>query len=575
MTPRIGNRRDSSLSFGVVLPPETIAELDRVLANDQECFTRYGGNDPRDPPPRRPTTRASRRISTPALLDPEEITWDGPDDQTNPQNWSDLKKWIITFTVIIMTVNVTLASSAPGTAGRAMQADFGFPTEVSYLITSMFLLGYVIGPLFWGPGSELFGRRPIFIFTMGMYTILNLGQSLAKNIETVLVTRFLSGFFAVAPLVNAGGLVADIWSVENRGLAMSLFAAGLFLGPVMGPIVAGYIVESSLSWRWVFWVMMMFAGVCFIFMTLTLPETYAPVILLKKVRAMRKADPVGAQNLFAAHERQDWSVRGVVNRTLFRPFQMLAGEPILVLVTLYLSLIYGVLYGLFEAFPIIFIEKRGFTIAQNGLAFIGVGIGTTLGAALNVWMGRNYPPLIKAWRGFPPPEERLLGGMVGSCAFVVGIFWLGWTGQYPSIPWYVPELSTIVLGMGVSMIFISFLSYLVETYLMYSASAFAANTFVRSLVAAAFPLFTVQMFTKMGVHWASTLLGGVGLLLLPSPFLFYKYGARIRENSKFAPCVDLKIAKIIAEEMETNMKATNILAEDEPSTAREKVATIV
>jgi hypothetical protein len=186
--------------------------------------------------------------------------------------------------------------------------------------------------------------------------------------------------------------------------------------------------------------------------------------------------------LFAAHEKQDWSFSGVLNRTLFRPFQMLAAEPILVLVTIYLSVIYGVLYGckfasipnpilkftfrlVFQAFPIIFIVKRGFTIGQNGLIFIGVGIGSTSGAALNIYLQRHYPVLIKQWRGFPPPEERLIGGMVGGVAFVVGIFWLGWTGEYTSVPWYVPALSAIVLGMSVCMIFISFLSYLVEAYL--------------------------------------------------------------------------------------------------------------
>jgi len=78
---------------------------------------------------------------------------------------------------------------------------------------------------------------------------------------------------------------------------------------------------------------------------------------------------------------------------------------------------------------------------------------------------------------------------------------------------------------------------------MYSASAFAANTVMRSIVGAAFPLFTVQMFTGLGINWACTLVGLVGLLLAPSPFLFYKYGAKIREKSKFAPCLDLKIAK--------------------------------
>jgi len=111
----------------------------------------------------------------------------------------------------------------------------------------------------------------------------------------------------------------------------------------------------------------------------------------------------------------------------------------------------------FEAFPIIFIEKRSFSIAQGGLVFIGVGIGTTIGSIINVYTTAHYPELIKKWRGFPPPEQRLFGAMIGSPCLVIGIFWLGWTGQYTSVHWYIPALSTIFIGMSISLIFISFL----------------------------------------------------------------------------------------------------------------------
>ena len=70
---------------------------------------------------------------------------------------------------------------------------------------------------------------------------------------------------------------------------------------------------------------------------------------------------------------------------------------------------------------------------------------------------------------------------------------------------------------------------------MYAASALAANTIVRSAVAAAFPLFTTKMYEVMGVQWASTLIGLVSLVLAPIPFLFFKYGAKIRERSRFVP----------------------------------------
>ncbi|KAJ7624415.1 MFS polyamine transporter [Roridomyces roridus] len=505
--------------------------------------------------PHEPTPISNEKDSEaappPSTHDSEEIAWDGPNDQENPQNWSIGRKWLITATCVIMAVNVTFASSAPTSAVLAIRLHFDMSAEVSYLITFTFLVGYVFGPFVWGPGSELIGRRPILVFAMTLYTLLHIPQALAPNIATLLTTRFLAGFFAVAPMVVGGSVMADVWSAEQRGIPVALYSAAVFLGPVLGPIVAGFIVDSdSLTWRWVFWVGMMFAGACTLFTAIFLPETYGPVLLLRKARQRRKVDPEGSQGLYAAHEKQDWSPYGIVKRTLFRPFIMLSQELILVLVTVYLSMIYGVMYMLFEAFPIIFIEKHGFTITQNGLVFIGIGIGTFLGALSTHFLAMDYPQLIKTWRGFPPAEERLRAAMLGAPVFVIGIFWLGWTGEYSSIPWYVPAISTIPVGFGISAIFISFLSYLIDTYLMYAASAFAANTFARSLVAAGFQLFTVQMFDGMGVGYACTLLGGVGLLLAPMPFLFFRYGARVREGSRWAPGFDLKIKKQIEAEQE-------------------------
>ncbi|OBZ78052.1 hypothetical protein A0H81_01678 [Grifola frondosa] len=138
--------------------------------------------------------------------------------------------------------------------------------------------------------------------------------------------------------------------------------------------------------------------------------------------------------------------------------------------------------------------------------------------------------------------------MIGAPTLVLGCFWLGWTGNYPSVHWIVPAIGTIPIGASVAMIFNSFLSYLVDTYLQYSASAFSANTIVRSSVGAAFPLFTVQMFRKLGINWACTLIGLLGLLLSPSPFLFYKFGPWIRTKSRFSPCYDLLVAKEIEAE---------------------------
>jgi len=115
----------------------------------------------------------------------------------------------------------------------------------------------------------------------------------------------------------------------------------------------------------------------------------------------------------------------------------------------------------FEAIPIIFSGKREFTVSETGLIFIGNGVGTVLGAVLSFYTSRMYPRLVKEWRGFPPPEERLYGAMIAGISLVVGAFWLGWTGQYSSVHWIAPALSTVPIGMAITLIFISFI---VRTY---------------------------------------------------------------------------------------------------------------
>ncbi|KAF9048119.1 MFS polyamine transporter [Hymenopellis radicata] len=519
---------------GTSSPPSPLqrvrSSLDEEIAEDERRIEKYGGNDINEPEPKIPHPLAF--LSPPQ--DPNMISWDGPEDQGNPQNWSQRRKWMVTFICVVMSVNVSFASSAPTSATTDMMIAFGVNAETAYAIVTVFLLGYVVGPSFWGPGSELYGRRPVLVGTMTCYTLFHLGQALAQNIETLMICRFFTGFFAVAPLTICGGVIADVWPALGRGPAVSLFSASVFMGPVLGPIVGGFIASSDVTWRWIYWVMMMFAGTCTFITAVFLPETYAPVLLANRLNRMRKESPEKVADMYAEHEQQDWTLRG-----------MLMLEPILVLVTIYLSVVYGVLYARYSCH---FRGKPRFTLWENGLVFIGVGVGTTIGAITTYLTSLHYKDLVVKWKGFPPPEQRLFGAMIGAPSLVIGAFWLGWTGQYPDIHWIVPTIATVFIGASICLIFNSFLSYLVDTYLMYAASAFASNTIIRSLVASAFPLFTVQMYHNLGINWASTLVGLIGLVLAPMPFLFYKYGPRIRSNSKFAPCIDLKIAKVLEQE---------------------------
>lgn len=335
---------------------------------------------------------------------------------------------------------------------------------------------------------------------------------------------------------------------------MSVFSASVFIGPVIGPIIGGFtIMNPGLSWRYVYLWIGVFAAVSLVLIVFLLHETYHPQLLKHRAQKLRKEEPEKNKDKYAEIEKADFSIKSLIVRTGGRPAKMLVTEPILLMVTIYLSVVYGLLYGLFSLFPVIWEVKRGFNPGESGLIFIGVGIGTTIGAATNVAMQRHYRELVPKWHGHPPPEERLYGAILAGPLLIVSMFWLSWTGEYSSIHWAVPAVATIMLGASFSLVFISFLSYLVEVYLFYSASALAANTVIRSAVAAAFPLFISQMISALGVGWAGSVFGFVGVLIAPSPLLFYMYGSRFRTNSQFAPAIDLKMKdQVEREEKEKN-----------------------
>lgn len=100
---------------------------------------------------------------------------------------------------------------------------------------------------------------------------------------------------------------------------------------------------------------------------------------------------------------------------------------------------------------------------------------------------------------------------------------------------------------------------------MYAASAIAGNTVCRSALAAVAPLWTEQMFSALGVGGAGSLIGGVACLLAPIPFLFYKYGKRIRQRSQFAPTQSAKPADQRHEQSRPMSQHAESSSDDEPA----------
>ncbi|KAI9728075.1 MAG: hypothetical protein M1834_007791 [Cirrosporium novae-zelandiae] len=476
------------------------------------------------------STYFSHPLTHQKTLDDVIVDFDGPDDPYRPVNWPSKKKITTTLLYGFTTMWATWASSVYAPAVNQISHEFQVGTEVSLLGLSLLLFGFGVGPLLWAPLSEVYGRKPAVLAPYFIAAVFSFGSATAKDIQTLMLTRFFSGFFGAAPITNTGGVLGDIWAAEQRGVALVVYAMAVVGGPVFGPIVGGAIVQSYLRWRWTEYI----TGTAMLFIlfldVLLLDESYPPVLLVYKARRLRHES--GNWALHARHEEWDVNLRDLAEKFLIRPFQMLA-TPICFFVALYAAFVYGILYLNLAAFPIEFEETRGWNQVVGELPFLAIFLGILIGAVLNIVNQKFYVRRLKANNYRPVPEARLPPMMAGSVLFAVGLFIFAWTSP-KDIHWIAPCIGAMCIGFGFFTIFQAALNYLVDTFQMYAASAIAANTFLRSMFAGVFPLFVNPMFHNLGIPWAASILAFFAVALIPIPYLFYIYGKRIRARGKWS-----------------------------------------
>ncbi|PWY83605.1 bicyclomycin resistance protein [Aspergillus heteromorphus CBS 117.55] len=472
--------------------------------------------------------------------DPYAVSWI-PHDSRNPLLFSLGKKLSITLIVAFSTLTVALTSSTYSGSISEITAHFGVSAEVATIGLSLFVLGFAVGPLLWAPVSEVFGRQiPFFFSFMGM-AAFSAGCAGAPNIWSLCILRFFAGAFGAAPFTNAGGTISDMFTARQRGLALSLYAAAPFLGPALGPIIGGFMGMRA-GWRWVEGFLAALAGFVWLLMTVSIPETYAPRLL--RQRAERLSQLTGRVYRSKVElDKGKVSLDRLLKTSMLRPWVLLFREPIVLLFALYIAIVYGTLYMFFSAFPIVFEDVRGWNPGVGGLAFLGIMVGMIIGVGCTIPANFHYIRVQERCGGFAPPETRLIQCMPGALAIPISQFWFAWTDS-PSIHWSVSIIATAPFGFGVILIYLGVMNYLIDSYTIYAASVLAANTVLRSVFGAIFPIIATYMYSGVGIHWAPSIPAFLSLLCMPAPFLFYKYGAAIRTRCKYAAESDRYMQKL-------------------------------
>ena len=367
----------------------------------------------------------------PPFLDDNGHIAFAPGDVANPHNWSTMRRGTATFSAVLLVMNATFASSAPSGCLPSLSREFNISAEVASLTITMFLLGYCAGPLIFAPLSEMYGRRWIFYITFSGYIAFNFLCAFAPNLAALLIGRFLTGTLVSAPLSNSPGVLADVWDPVQRSIAMGMFSCTVWIGPAMGPVVAGFL-ELKKDWRWSYYVLL-WLGAATWFVMITLPETHGPTILLHRAKAVRAAQIPGYENVQTpAEAKGNRSLSTAFRVALTRPWIILF-DPISFLCAIYLAVVYALLYMLFSIYPIVFQEKRGWNAGVGELPLIGTAVGAIVGSGVVIIDARIRQGKIR--RGElkvedMEPEDRLPLAMAGGIGFAICMFWLAWTANF-------------------------------------------------------------------------------------------------------------------------------------------------
>lgn len=366
------------------------------------------------------------------------------------------------------------------------------------------------------------------------FLIFNVGCGLSRSAEQMIILRFFNGLVGCAPVAIGAGVIADLFEPDERGEAMAMYTLSPVLGPCIGPIFAGWIIQGygEEKWRWIFWTSTMFGTAITVLGLCTLKETYSPVLLERKARRIRKetGNPEW-HTIFTIKE----SLATRIAHGVMRPCIFLATQPVVLVTSIYQALLFGCQYLLLASFSRVFKEEYHQPPGIASLHYIAMGLGFTLsGQVGGRFVDWNYRRLKQKNGGQGIPEFKLPLLIVTGFLMPIGLLIYGWTVEY-HVHWIVPDIGIFILACGVRMTLFICPLYLADAITMYTASAASALVMTRGLFSFTFPLFSPMLYSRLGQGWGNSVLAlATASIGLPSPFILYRYGAGLRDRSAYS-----------------------------------------
>ncbi|KAM0717760.1 hypothetical protein Q7P37_006092 [Cladosporium fusiforme] len=418
---------------------------------------------------------------------PKDATQQSPEvhdcPSIDPWSWSDGKRRRAAVCMGLMAFLEPFASSMIAPSLDVIAQEFHVTSSVlRNLLLSSFVLPYAFGTLLLAPISEIVGRRPVLLLSAVVFLAFTIACGVAQNSTQFIVFRVLAGLGGCVPLAVGVAMIGDLYAPHERGSAMAFYMGLQLGGPVLGPIVGGWILQSINSWRWSFYACSIATAIVIALVAISLPETYAP-----KLSGVKHAS--SAESL----------------SYLKRPFVLIGTQPIIQVLALYAAIIFGTYYLFLTTISSTFHDHYGHSIGISTLHYLAMLLGFIVSVGLSGRMMDSVYQRLTKEGAFP--EARIPYLAASGTILPAGLLLYGWTAEY-KIFWVVPDIGLFLVGLGILAPLAAIQHYILDCYSKggFAASALAGMNVLRFLAGFGFPLFADNLFESLGLGWGNSVL---------------------------------------------------------------------
>ncbi|KAK2018653.1 major facilitator superfamily transporter [Colletotrichum eremochloae] len=439
-----------------------------------------------------------------------QVTWKSADDEDNPRNWTKRQKWTNLIMVSLICFMSPLSSTILAAALPRIRSDLHVTSEVELqTIFSVFTLGYIVGPVFMSPLSDIYGRVIVLQLSNLVNLLANAACAAATSSTALIFLRLVAGIGGSAGLTIGGGVIGETFKADERGSAVAVYSLAPIAGPTLGPILGAFLIQrfglpsmflsTSIASA-------AFGAVGFF----VLRETNPRCVL--RDRAARLREETGDPVLHTQWNDQKISRAFLI--AMRRPFYLLFTQPMAMVLVLFQSYLWGLLYLAFSIYIFIFtgvFEQPLDTGSLNYLAFLSGNIVSVL--VSGIISDRVYRALkTRLGGGVDKPIYRLPMTVAGVVVFAVGLIVIGWAAQQ-RISIFMADVGGALFAMGSFTAYQSLQALMIDAFGVYATSILAAAAIVRSVASFSFPLAAPALFASLGFGWGHTLIALIALFL--------------------------------------------------------------